>query len=219
MSAVVERDPDLSRYKPRRGRPSREQVIALEDSLLSVARELFLEQGYAATSMEGVAATLGVSKPTLYSRFSTKADLFDAIVNDRLRVWETDRSEIVVADAMSLAERLHRYGSAFLTGIQQPERLAFHQLIKAEAVRFPELAAKFYAEGFNIAVGELAIILQSANANGWPLKNPRGVANAFLSGLLGWFDVALMQQTVTDQACRDAVAHLTEIYVGGRAAW
>ncbi len=57
--------------RPAVGRPratSHEQVRA-------VARELFREQGYAATSLESIARAAGVSRTTLFAYFPSKGDL------------------------------------------------------------------------------------------------------------------------------------------------
>ena len=50
------------------------------DAILSSARELFLSDGYARTSMDAIAARAGVSKQTVYSHFADKDTLFAAVV-------------------------------------------------------------------------------------------------------------------------------------------
>ncbi|HEV7678432.1 MAG TPA: TetR family transcriptional regulator [Candidatus Dormibacteraeota bacterium] len=47
--------------------------------LLVAARRLFGEQGYAATSLDDIAARAGVTKGALYHHFRGKADLFQAV--------------------------------------------------------------------------------------------------------------------------------------------
>jgi AcrR family transcriptional regulator len=47
--------------------------------LLAAARELFGEQGYAATSLDDVAARAGVTKGALYHHFGGKAELFQSV--------------------------------------------------------------------------------------------------------------------------------------------
>jgi AcrR family transcriptional regulator len=48
-------------------------------ALLATARELFGERGYAATSIEEVAARAGVTKGAVYHHFGGKADLFQEV--------------------------------------------------------------------------------------------------------------------------------------------
>jgi AcrR family transcriptional regulator len=62
---------------PTRGRP---RNPAIDAAILSATRELLLEVGYAHLAMEAVAARAGISKPTLYLRYPTRAVLvFEAI--------------------------------------------------------------------------------------------------------------------------------------------
>src|ERR1700731_2894878 len=51
-------------------------------AIIAVAREVFLAQGYAATSMSEIAARLGGSKGTLYNYFRSKEELFAAFMLD-----------------------------------------------------------------------------------------------------------------------------------------
>lgn len=60
-----------------RGRP---RDPAKDQAILAAAREVLLEVGYAALTMEAVAARARVAKPTLYLRYPSRAVLvFDAI--------------------------------------------------------------------------------------------------------------------------------------------
>ena len=65
-----------------RGRP---RSAANDDAILDAAVAMLGELGYSRLSMEGVAAAAGVSKPTLYLRYSGKAELVAAAFT-RLRV-------------------------------------------------------------------------------------------------------------------------------------
>lgn len=48
--------------------------------ILGVARELFLAQGYAGTSIADIAGRLGVTKGALYYHFESKEQILDALV-------------------------------------------------------------------------------------------------------------------------------------------
>ncbi len=52
--------------------------------LTAAALELFVERGYSATRLDDVAARAGVSKGTLYLYFSSKEELFKAVVREGL---------------------------------------------------------------------------------------------------------------------------------------
>ena len=62
------------------GTRGRKRDPAIDAAILTAARELLVEVGYANLSMEAVAARAGVTKPTLYLRYPTRAVLvFEAI--------------------------------------------------------------------------------------------------------------------------------------------
>lgn len=63
----------LRRHQAARRQQSRE-------ALLDAAADLFLEQGYARTTMANLAAAAGVSPATLYKAFASKEELFRAMV-------------------------------------------------------------------------------------------------------------------------------------------
>ncbi|ESQ91221.1 hypothetical protein ABAC460_06565 [Asticcacaulis sp. AC460] len=52
------------------------------ERILQVAREVFFEVGYAGASMSTISSRLGGSKATLYAYFSSKEELFGAIVRE-----------------------------------------------------------------------------------------------------------------------------------------
>ena len=61
---------------------------ARREAILRGAAEAFAEKGYAATSMEDVAAAAGITKLIVYRHFASKQELYDAVleqVSDRSR--------------------------------------------------------------------------------------------------------------------------------------
>lgn len=75
-------------------------------SLIEAARHLFGEQGYAATSVDEVVRSAGVTKGALYHHFRDKDDLFRAVVEEVKRE---------VTDVV---------GEAFLNAAAEPDPLA-----------------------------------------------------------------------------------------------
>jgi AcrR family transcriptional regulator len=51
------------------------------EAIVQVATRAFLENGYAATSMSAIADELGGSKATLWAHFSSKEELFAAVID------------------------------------------------------------------------------------------------------------------------------------------
>src|SRR5580765_5328688 len=82
-----------ARVKPKRqyNSPRRlEQAAATRRSVLDAAQRLFEADGYAATTMEAIAAEAGVALKTVYLAFATKSGLLRALWDLRLKGDEDD---------------------------------------------------------------------------------------------------------------------------------
>ena len=60
-------------------RTQQERSKATTTALVEAARELFAQDGYAATSLDAVVARAGVTKGALYHHFAGKRELFEAV--------------------------------------------------------------------------------------------------------------------------------------------
>ncbi len=123
MSSAVNGDPDT--------RPTNLHTARRADTeqrIIDAATELFLANGYAATTLTAVANTAGVGDRTVYVRFGTKAALLKravdvAIVGDTAPVDVQGREWFIRAtSAPTLAERVEAMasGSAALFGRAGP---------------------------------------------------------------------------------------------------
>ena len=64
--------------------------------ILDQALELFVQKGYAATSMEDIVKHTGASKGSIYYHFSSKEDLFVSMVEKINRDWVDEWAELRV---------------------------------------------------------------------------------------------------------------------------
>ncbi|MGZ5103748.1 MAG: TetR/AcrR family transcriptional regulator [Usitatibacter sp.] len=184
--------PARSRPAPRRGnararpaslggRPSLEESRKLGERILDAATDLFLKDGYGATSIEEVSRRARISKRTFYSRFDDKAALFGAVVH---RIVERLRPSpgIPLVEGADLASILERLAGLILHAALSPEALALHRLIVGESARFPKLAAAVNDNGASDeAVALIAGILErGARARTITLDDPVFAARHFL---------------------------------------
>jgi AcrR family transcriptional regulator len=72
-----------------------EQAAATRSAILAAARRLFETDGYAATTIEGIAADVGVSSKTVYLAFATKAGLLRAVWD---LAWKGDEQPAGIAE-------------------------------------------------------------------------------------------------------------------------
>jgi TetR/AcrR family transcriptional repressor of mexJK operon len=118
-------------------------------AILAAARDLFLDKGFAGTSMDDVAARSGVSKQTVYAHFADKQRLFTELI--RADVGQSDEPDHPMAATMGdtddVARDLREYARWHLSVVLQPHRLRLRRTLIGEAERFPELARAWYENG------------------------------------------------------------------------
>ena len=85
--------------------------------LLDIGRELFAEKGYAAASIEEVAARADVSKPVVYEHFGGKDGLYTAVAGREMQ-FVLDRFTTAMAPPGHPRELLERAALVLLTYIE-----------------------------------------------------------------------------------------------------
>lgn len=82
--------------------------------IFDAAVHLFLEKGFAETSMREIAQAAGVGKSTLYDYFQTKDDILVSYFLDEIEVISRQAEEINQHDHLPAAEKLHQVMRAHL---------------------------------------------------------------------------------------------------------
>jgi len=114
-----------------RGRP---RSVAADEAILEATRAVLAEDGWAALTVEGVAARAGVAKTTVYRRFSSRADLAVAAVAQLVAAARTAAGESAAEDVRNaIAACADVYG--------RPAARAAYLAVVAEAGRDPALRA------------------------------------------------------------------------------
>lgn len=125
------------------------RVVRTRAAVVDAARTLFLQKGYAGTTMEEIAALAGLTKRTMYNNYPDKEALFTQIVADVIAYAEAFarglHEEFTVGiTATNLGERLDDLGRRMALAIARPEVIALRKLLIGEARDFPALAADYY---------------------------------------------------------------------------
>ena len=134
--------------------------------MLEAALDLFVEKGFAATRVEEVARRAGVSKGTLFLYFSSKEELFKAVVrkniSGRFAQWSEEIEHFEGSSQDMLRYCLHswweRIGSTKASGIPK--------LMMSEARNFPELSEFYQREVMQPGSALIARILKRGVARG-----------------------------------------------------
>ncbi len=135
------------------------------EALLQAARDVFLEKGYAAASVEDVVSRVGGSKATLYCYFGNKEGLFDDMIGALCEDFRA-RLEIPTQVEGDIERTLTHFGQRMLQQFLEPQRIAMYRAVLAEAVNFPHFAERLYTSGPLKGVQEFAKFLRSQHQAG-----------------------------------------------------
>nr|WP_250152373.1 TetR/AcrR family transcriptional regulator [Ancylobacter radicis] len=127
--------------------------------ILHGAREVFRASGFDGASMGQIARAAGVSKGTLYVYFSSKVDLFAALVTEECEQTAEHCFDLDVdADvAASLTALGHRYIRAMI----EPSKISTVRMVVGVAEKFPEIGRIFLAASHERGVERLAAWLRA----------------------------------------------------------
>jgi TetR/AcrR family transcriptional regulator, regulator of autoinduction and epiphytic fitness len=118
----------------------RRPADVISRTIVETALRLFTDQGYAATSIEQVAAAARCGKHTVYRRYPSKAALFAAVV-DLQSLKMAERIAAAGADRPDPLSALKELCLGVLEVFTTDEFVAFHRMCIAEAQLQPEIAA------------------------------------------------------------------------------
>ncbi|NNC11976.1 TetR/AcrR family transcriptional regulator [Planctomonas sp. JC2975] len=179
--------------------------------ILAAARELFLRDGFAATSIDAIAGAAGVSKATVYSNFTDK----DALLIALLEAITEELSAVFARTAKGLEgdgtprERFIGLGTSIVNGVLRPEVLSLRRLAVAQASAFPRQVAEFWRNGPASTVELIAAHLERmAKAGELDVAEPHEASAQLTYSLTGPFqDRALLAGELPSQ--REIAAHVS----------
>lgn len=155
-------------------------------AILDAAGRLFLERGYNATSMDAIAEAAPVSKPTLYSHFKDKNDLFAAVIGGRCCSMVHTMYEHTSADHDDVETALRAIANSFFDLIYASDSISLYRIIISELKQFPTLGETLYDQGAVKILDLLSSYLRLQNEKGFlDVKDTEMGARLFFSMLKG----------------------------------
>lgn len=157
------------KHKKNNVNPRKQQSADRKKAILTAAFEEFTQHGFAMTKMDNIAYHANVSKGSIYTYFSSKEALLEALVQEYILPnlpsdlpGEDDDTDIVQYIQTALLRVMDNvcYGNA--------GRLL--HLIISEGERFPQIAHMYYSKVIAVGMGKITIVLQQADRKGL-LKN------------------------------------------------
>jgi TetR/AcrR family transcriptional repressor of mexJK operon len=188
---------DENRLKPK----------AKEQEVLDVATEYFLQHGYRGASINAMARSSGISKESIYRYFSSKQQLFEAVIGRELIEYRRSlRGLDVTLRSSDLRVALITLAETILGIISTDRTMALRRLIFDEATRSPEVGRHYYKIGPEQAYTVLeSVFTTHAHESDFDIPT---LAKHFI-GLLTWRVTLERQCAVRGQPSRDEIEDLS----------
>ena len=126
------------------------QIAQTEQRILAAATELFLADGYLATTLEAVAKRAQVGARTVYLRFGTKAALFKRVIDVAI-VGDAQPVDVLGRDwaqaALTAPTAAERIAASAAMGRQIMERTGALFAVAQQAAAVEPLIAGFWQQG------------------------------------------------------------------------
>ncbi|HEV8332846.1 MAG TPA: TetR/AcrR family transcriptional regulator [Steroidobacteraceae bacterium] len=114
------------------------QLAARREQLIAVAEQLFLQHGFANTSVNAIVREAGGSLATLYAEFGSKEALFESVLSERAaRFFPEEQS--APRQALDAQAELRALATHMLKRMLSDDGLAVYRIAVHEAPRFPAL--------------------------------------------------------------------------------
>lgn len=192
---------------------------ARRQAILDIARTSFLTDGFAATSMSGIAAKLGGSKGTLYNYFRSKEELFEAIMQEACG--GEAEAMAAIGEGGELHEVLHRLGLRFTRFVTETDSVHVYRLVASESQRFPELGKMFWENGPRLTIAAVAGWLKPRmEAGELRMDDPERAAGHLLSMFKSNLQQRVMWNVLgplSDAEIHDHVNAVVEAFLHGYA--
>ena len=122
--------------------PTSARKQLMENEVLEHATRLFAERGFAGTSLQDVATSMGLKRPALYYYFKSKEELLDRLISQAVTDPANQLKDIAAQTDLDAAERLHAIAHRIVTwNLTHTDR--FLLLVKSESELSPATRAKF----------------------------------------------------------------------------
>jgi AcrR family transcriptional regulator len=122
------------------------------EEILDVAASFFLSHGYAGSSVSAMARQSGISKESFYRYFSSKQELFMAVIDQELQEYKRNLAQLTEHwDEEDLRESMLKFASTLLSVLMAERTQALRGLVFNEIHRAPEIGRHYYTIGPSLA--------------------------------------------------------------------
>lgn len=145
----------------------------LEDKIISVAREVFIEKGFDGASMSDIAARVGINRPTLHYYYRTKNKMFEAVFLSIIQSFIPKVQDLFINDSMPFQEKISIVVDTYLEVAKNNPYLPMFIMreINRNADNFVKAVRPVYFDKFlNLIGGYLLSAMEKGEIKKVPLR-------------------------------------------------
>lgn len=166
----------------RAGRPTKAQMVARHSELLDAALNHFLDKGYEGATIEAIAASVQMTKRTIYARYPDKESLFLAAVLRAIEYNATPIERLRASVSDDIEQTLLAIAHLRVDQLMTPAGIKLQRIINTESYRFPEIFRWSYERGAFQVISFLADFLaKETRAGRLAIDDPAMAANLFMT--------------------------------------
>ncbi len=204
------------------GRPRTADLPARHSHILVIAGEAFANLGYGGTTMDIVASRANISKETIYSRFPSKKDLFEAVVKSRIDQFLAHESASTAnKPSGSLREALMHHVEVQVHATTSAQLSGLIRIVAAEHKAFPELAKGIFRWAYLAGVKAIVEDIQRfAILDDIPCNSPETVAEMLRFTVTGAINQASFDDSrLTKTAIKALADRIVTFLMKSRPFW
>ena len=202
------------RKRNRAGRPTADELERRKLKVMEVATEMFVNRGYAGTTLLDIAKQAGVATRTLYQHFGDKEAIFREVIFAR------DNATIdkpTVEDEDDLVSALTRAARYSMEVSLRTRSIELMRLMIAESARFPELMSKVTNTIFTRFKANVAAVFSQLCERGFiPDGDHNQSAELFVDLMLGNSTVMIYFGWRSARPTEEEVAVKVDLFIKGR---
>ncbi len=195
-----------------------------KEKIIKKALELFAKNGYDAVSVGEIAKAVGIKAPSLYSHYSGKHAIFDAIVEYAASRYEkyTDEIDIHVQDAkkdmgvffkVTDAALIKKVRQIFLYSLRDETISRFRRMMTIEQFRTKELSAVYTERYVERMIRYHAAIFENLIAAGEiKNENPQTLAMMYVAPVITLLGVCDRQPGREEECLKKLDEHVRLFY-------
>lgn len=190
--------------------------VARRQAFLHAARDVFLEHGYEAASVNDVVRLAGGSLATLYAQFGNKEGLFLAFMQDQHDRFAREMRPPDNVGELALEDALQAVGEHFLRRLLQRDSLSFFRVMVAEGRKVPAPLRRYFTTGgANLIYDELIEQLTRAGLDETDAKESVGYFVELLRSRHHFQAISDDAYTVSDADLKAHVARAVRFLLNG----